>query len=175
MSENSLLSWETIFKWAVSQDVTGVLQWLGTIIAVVGIPITIRQSWLAAQAAEQARLAVAQFQRRLTSVNIAHAYSQLELAKNFVVSQNYTAAISVMGILKRSVLQAIEVLQNLENPPASISQGRRNVARVESQLALAARAAPNFNAAVLDGAMRGLGECLIQWEQLVIEQGSGHG
>jgi hypothetical protein len=175
MSESAPSMWDTWFEWAVSQEVTGVLQWLGTAIAVVGIPLAIRQSWLAKRAAEQAKRAVTQFQRRLTSVNNAHAYSHLELARGFVVSQNFSAAVSVMGILKRNVLQSIEVLQSLEDPPPSIAQGRRNIARMEAQLTLAARTAPNYNPAALDGAMRGLGDCLIQWEQLILELGSSHG
>ncbi len=94
MTGNIIPIWELIFKWAVSQEVTGVLQWIGTLIAVIGIPLAIRQARRAANAAEEARQAVTHFQQRLTSVNVAHAYSQLELVKGLVHNNNYSAAIS---------------------------------------------------------------------------------
>jgi hypothetical protein len=163
---------EALFEWAISQEVTGVLQWLGTVLALVGFPLTVWQASKAAFAAAEAAKAVREFQWRVRSVSAAHAYSQLELAKGFVSSKNYTAASSVVGILKREVLQTATTLER-EDAPKTLSQGRRNMALIESQLALAIRNDPTFKHRTLDGALRGLGECLIDWEHWIITQNPG--
>jgi hypothetical protein len=162
-----------MFDWAVSQAVTGVLQWLGTAIAVIGLPLTYLKSRKAASAAVKAADAVQKFQHRISTVTIAHSYSHLELAKSFISVQNYAAANSVVGILKRNVLQTAKWMEQAEDAPPSISQGRRNIQRVESQLALATRGATTFKPASLEGALRGLGECLIEWEQWVVTKTNG--
>jgi hypothetical protein len=149
--------------WAISQEVTGALQWLGTIIAVVGIPLTYRQSWKAANAAEEAARAVRTFQSRSKTANVAHSQSYLQLARGFVSSENFQAAESVVGILKRDVLQTISFLETEADPPENLAVARRNISRIEAQISKAGRK-DDFKPAILDRAMNGLSDCLIEWE-----------
>ncbi|MGL9616429.1 hypothetical protein QRQ56_00385 [Bradyrhizobium sp. U531] len=164
LTETILNAAQLAFDWAVSQAVTGVLQWFGTALAVIGIPLTYRQSWKAAVAAKEAARAVTQFQYRLGSVNVAHAYSQLELAKGFVLSKDYTAAITVVGILKRDVLHTISFFEKAASPPLNLSVARRNISAIEVQLAKASRSDSTFKTRTLDRAISGLSDCLVDWE-----------
>lgn len=152
------------FTWAVSSEVTGVLQWLGTVIAVVAIPATFFQSRRAATAAAEAASAVRMFQDRLGSINVAHSYSHLELAKGFLVAANYSAALIVMGLLKREIVQIIALLEQSTKPPLNLRTARRNLSYIETQLVRAVRSDPEFKQKVLDKAVDGLGNCLLDWE-----------
>src|SRR3954447_17992196 len=122
------------FEWSVSQEVTGVLQWIGTIISIVGIPVAIWKSSKAASTAKATQRAVQAFSRRLRLVNVAHSYSQVEMIRNLVASQNFGAAMSVVGILKRTILQIAGDLESGSEPPSTVRQGKRNIAVVQNQI-----------------------------------------
>jgi len=165
--------WTAWFDWGVSQGVTGALQWIGTLISVVGIPVAAWKAWTAATAAEKAELAVHDFNKRLSLANVAHTSSQVELVRNLITSGDFKAAMTVVAILKRTVLQIARNLQAGQNPPASTPQGPKNVRTIEHQLAKAIRADVKFNPSVLDAAIQGLGEVLLDWEGLYFDQHPG--
>jgi hypothetical protein len=101
-------------------------------------------------------------------VNIAHTYSHLELAKGFLLAANYSAALTVLGILKRDVLQAISFFEDSLDKPLNLGTARRNISVIEIHVARALRADPTFKSEVLDKAVHGLSDCLIDWENRFI-------
>lgn len=157
-----------VFEWAVSAPVTGMLQWIGTAIALIGLPLTYIKAKKAAKEATLAAHAVARFQHRIVSLTISHSYSHLESLKGFVNENNYDAANAILSILNRTVLQTANWLDQADDAPKSISQGRRNINRIQAQLSLAARQDTSFDPTKLDKAIRGLGECLVEWEGWIV-------
>jgi hypothetical protein len=153
------------FQWGVSQEVTGILQWLGTMLAVFGIPATYLKSRKAARSAAAAALAVKQFSQRERTSTVAHCYSHLGMARGFIMQEQYPAAASVLEIVKRDALQTIAFFEAGEaQAPENIVVARRNMATIEVQIAKAARSDPAFKAGALDRAVAGLGSCLLDWE-----------
>jgi len=106
---------------------------------VFGIPLAIRKSAQAATAAKEAKKAVSIFSKRISLANAAHSYSQVELVRSLISSSNYAAAISVVGVLKRTVFQ---IAKTLEERNTDVQQGKRNITIVESQLAFALSVRP---------------------------------
>jgi hypothetical protein len=161
-------TWQAAFTWAVSQEVTGVLQWIGTIIAVIGVPISIIKAAQAASAAGEARAAVLAFSKRLGLANTAHSLSQVDTLRQFVSSTNYAAAMIVATGIKRSIFHLVDNM-SVEH----IEQGKRNIATIEKQLSYANRNAAQFKRARLDAAINGLSDVLLDWERRFVQDYRG--
>ncbi|UYO42746.1 hypothetical protein KQX63_15195 [Rhodopseudomonas palustris] len=166
---------DAIYRWAVSSEVTGILQWIGTAIAVFGIPLTYRQSKSAAKASQNAVRAVEEFRRKFSANSVGHAYANLQILRNHTNSADYKSALAIISTVRRDIIQIVDFLNSDTEPPKNLSTAQKNIRVIDKQIDLATRADPSFKEQALANAISGLSRCLLEWENRLISKNGGQG
>lgn len=91
--------------WLLTNDTVGIVTWVGTIVAVIGLPATSRQARSARIAARASGAAAKALEDRLSLANLSFAYSQIESIRTLVASGELKAAQVMVGSVKRTVIE----------------------------------------------------------------------
>jgi hypothetical protein len=153
-----------IVSWLVANDTVAIVTWIGCLAAVVGLPATFKQAQSARKAANAAEDAVKALEDRLNLANLAFAYSQIESIRVMVVGGNSAAAQMLFGPVKRTIIEACQLLSSRTEISAKVEVARKSLRTVERQLGLAAGASDGYRASALTKALAGLSDFLAETE-----------
>jgi hypothetical protein len=114
-----------IAHWLLSNETVAVVTWVGSIVAVVGLPATFKQALLARRSANAAEIAVRELEGRLNLANVSYSYSQLDGIRSLVAIDNMAAAQMLLGPVKRTIIELFQLCPPEPNPrPRSKSPAR---------------------------------------------------
>jgi hypothetical protein len=124
--------------WFSQNSTLAGLTWVGTILTLIGIIFTFFQAAGAkksAKAAEDAaNSALNMLQGSINVANVAYAYSQLELLKDLVNTENYSASRIIFNPLRRSIVEICHLLKGNPGLQGQISVTYRNLSKIQTQL-----------------------------------------
>jgi hypothetical protein len=153
-----------IGHWLLANETVAVVTWLGSIVAVVGLPATFQQALLARRSANAAEIAVTELEGRLNLANVSYSYSQLDGIRSLVASGNMAAAQMLLGPVKRTIIELLQLLSSRTEFAAKVQIARRSLKAVEYQLGLAVGDPDRYRARALARALGGLSDFLAEAE-----------
>ena len=151
-------------RWSVADETVAVVTWIGTLVALVGLPATFMQARFARRAANAAENAVKALEDRLTLANLSFAYSQIEGIRNMVASNNASAAQVLLAPVKRTIIEVCQVLGSRSEMVARVEIARKNLFIVDHQVRMAAASSGHYKATTLTKALSGLSDFLLEHE-----------
>jgi hypothetical protein len=150
--------------WLLSDTVTGILAWVGTIGGLFGLYLTYRQASGARTAAQAANTAVQTLETRLNISNFAYATAQLGAVRLLIDSENFVAAVGVFGIIKRTILVSCNILRAQNDVGEIIALIRRNLQTIDRQLAHALNQPAEYRPVTTTRALDGITDALTDLE-----------
>jgi hypothetical protein len=151
-------------SWFFSETTLGLVGWLGLLLGLIGLFLTFKEARNAKTAAVAARVAVEQLEGKLNIAQLSYANAQLDVVRQLATKDEFDTALIVFAPIKRTVVHGAVLLGKRDNAKNAADLARRNLARIETQLAAASENAASFKKHVLYGAIRGLTEFLAEWE-----------
>jgi hypothetical protein len=148
----------------LSNDVVGVVTWLGTAATLIGLWFTYDQASKARSAAEAAESAVENLEGRLTIANFAYAGAQLSVVQTHISGGNFPAAVGIFDVLRRMILQSCDLLDPDGRRVETVAQIRRNIQTIDRQLDYAQHNTTQFRLERATRAISGLAGALTTLE-----------
>jgi hypothetical protein len=150
--------------WLLANETVAVVTWVGSIVAVVGLPATFKQGLSARRAADAASIAVRDLEGRLNLANLSYSYSQLDGIRSLVASGNMPAAQVLLGPVKRTIVELFQLLSPQAEFAAKVEIARKSLKAMEYQLGLAVGSTNRYKASALARAISGLSDFLAEAE-----------
>jgi len=96
----------------LSERVTGLVTWIGTILTLIGLYVTYQQAKNAAKAADAARDAVGKLEHRVAASNVAYTNGQISTIGDLVANNDFMTAKTAFGLTKRALRQTCHLLKS---------------------------------------------------------------
>ncbi len=158
------MSLRDIAGWFTANDTVAIVTWIGSLVAIVGLPATFSQAKAARKAANAAKDAVRALEDKLNLANLSFSYSQIESIRTMIVNGNLAAAQVLFSPVKRTIIEACQLLTSGMGIPPKVEVARRSLRVIEHQLGLAVGASDRYKPSVLRKALAGLSEFLAESE-----------
>jgi len=146
----------------LSERVTGLVTWIGTILTLIGLYVTYQQAKNAAKAADAARDAVGKLEHRVAASNVAYTNGQISTIGDLVANNDFMTAKTAFGLTKRALRQTCHLLKKLHYHDETIALIKRNLKTIDVQLTRAINS--NHNESILNKSIEGMSETLTDIE-----------
>jgi hypothetical protein len=146
----------------LSEHVTGLVTWIGTILTLIGLYITYQQAKEAAKAADAARYAVGKLEHRVVASNVSYANGQISTIGDLVANKDFLTAKTAFALTKRSLIQTCHLLAKLKYDDKHIVLIKRNSKIIDNQLTFAISS--THKESILINAIKGMSETLTELE-----------
>jgi hypothetical protein len=158
------MSMRDIAGWFIANDTVAIVTWIGSLVAIVGLPATFSQAKAAHNAANAAKNAVRALEDRLNLANLSFSYSQIESMRALIVNGNLPAAQALFSPVKRTIIEACQLLSSRMGISPKVDVARRSLRVIEHQLGLAVGASDRYKPPALRKALSGLSDFLAESE-----------
>lgn len=150
-----------MIDWFLTDAVTSVVTWVGTILTVGGVLFTFLQSRAARQSANRAESAVSRLKVHIDTANVAYASAQLNTFSQMVRSRHFDVGIAFFDPIKRSLR-----LQSQADPShiAEVETVNRAIGTIEKQLNWGLTGDEKYKEVRIFNAIRGLMQTATNWE-----------
>ena len=155
-----------MIDWLLSNPVTGTVTWVGTIFGLIGLAFTFWQAKGARDASEESLSKVRSLEERLSLANLAHSYSQVEAAKQFIQSERFIEAQLTFHLVKRSIIEVCIILGSNGEKASEVATVRKNIKLIEKQIDLGLASDSSYRREKLVVALAGLSDFLVNQENL---------
>ena len=154
-----------LWSWLIQAGPVGAATWVGTVLSLIALAITIFSVAKTARRAEKeastASRAVRHLKSTLATGSLAHTHSQIGLVVQFVHDKHFAPAQFLLAAVKRDMLLHAHDAKASDNTIADL---QRRLRTVSTHIGYAQRSVEKYKAHILQNTLESIQDTIVEWE-----------